>query len=89
MPRVGSESAGVKTLHNRSLSLATTREIVSGGDTDVQLREEVKALTTEERQSLLRDLVEGGCRLAIPSGDSVAMKADLDIPWNKLRTVRR
>ena len=33
--------------------------------------------------------VEGGCRLVIPSGDGVAMKTDLNFPWNKLRTVRR
>ena len=48
--------------------------------------EEVKALGREERQKLLRD---AGITLEIPAEQGLAMKADLAIPWSKLREIRR
>ncbi len=50
------------------------------------LQKEVHTLTKEERQTLLAD---GGFGVEIPAEKGLAMKADLAIPWNKLRIIRR
>lgn len=62
------------------------RDLVSAGDARSQLQAEIRHLTKEERQRLL---VDAGFTLDIPPGQGLAMKADLGIPWNKLRTIRR
>lgn len=57
-----------------------------GGDCTSQLADEVKALSKAERESLLR---EAQLPLLIPTDHALAMKADLALPWNKLRVLRR
>ena len=47
---------------------------------------EIKALTTVERETLLQD---AQLPIIIPTDHALAMKADLGIPWNKLRILRR
>ena len=55
-------------------------------DTKSQLQAEVKMLTSEERQDLLKS---AGITIDIPPEQGLAIKADLAIPWNKLRVIRR
>lgn len=55
----------------------------------IQLQDEVKACTPAEREMLLEDLTKGGFKVAVPTDQALALKADLDIPWSKLRVVRR
>ena len=55
-------------------------------DSQAQLHAEVKGLPTDERKQLF---MSAGITLDIPPEQSVAMKANLAIPWNKLRTIRR
>lgn len=55
-------------------------------DTKAQLQAEVKMLTSEERQDLLKS---AGITVDIPAEQGLAIKADLAIPWNKLRVIRR
>ncbi|XP_031571713.1 uncharacterized protein LOC116305874 [Actinia tenebrosa] len=43
-------------------------------------------LEKEKRQQLLRD---AGIKLEVGADDGLAMKSDLGIPWNKLRSIRR
>ena len=43
-------------------------------------------MSRDERQKLLR---EGGFTLDVPADHGLAMKAELRIPWNKLRDLRR
>lgn len=50
------------------------------------MREEIRQLTKMERQKLLHD---AGFTLDIPPEHGLAMKADLCIPWNKLRVLKR
>jgi hypothetical protein len=50
------------------------------------MQEEIRHLSREDRQSLL---FSGGFTIDIPPEQGLAMKADLAIPWNKLRTIRR
>ena len=62
------------------------RQLVSSGDSTAQLQEEMKHLNKQERQQLLLD---AGFTLDISPEQGLAMKADLGIPWNKLRVLRR
>ena len=63
------------------------RDIVSKGASVKQLQFEVKNLTREEREAILHSILEAA--ITIPPEQILAMKADLSIPWNKLRVVRR
>ena len=67
------------------------RERISFEDSVAQLSHEVKSSTVEVRQKLLSELhtSEGTFHVTIPVSASLAMKADLNIPWNKLRIMRR
>lgn len=62
------------------------RDLVSAGDSRSQMLAEIRHLSKDDRQNLL---TSGGFTLDIPPGQGLAMKADLGIPWNKLRTIRR
>lgn len=61
------------------------RSSLSKNDMKAQLQAEVRALSAEERQ----DLKSAGITIDIPPDQGLAMKADLAIPWNKLRIIRR
>ena len=62
------------------------RDIASGGDSTTQLAAEIKSLSKAERE----DLLQQACLpIVIPPEHALAMKADLGIPWNKLRILRR
>ena len=62
------------------------RDLVSADDSSTQLKEEIQHLNKDERQDLLQNT---GFTLEIPAEQGLAMKADLDLPWNKLRVIRR
>ncbi len=61
-------------------------ELVSSGSLPQQLTAEVKKLCSKKRQKLLTD-ARFSTEIAATKG--LAMKADLGIPWNKLRVMRR
>ena len=87
-PRVASAGACSKTLRNRTIEVRSHRNIASGGHAAEQLADEVKALPQDERKQLLTSGVFSAATL-IPAEDALALKADLLIPWNKLRVMRR
>ena len=62
------------------------RSSLSMNNTMAQLQVEVKMLTSEERQDLLKS---AGITIDIPPEQGLAIKADLAIAWNKLRVIRR
>ena len=78
-PRVSSSEACAKTVRTRA----------SAGDAAVQLEGELQTCSSQERQRLLGVLAKDGCKVVIPPDEALAMKADLGLPWNKLRVVRR
>ncbi len=88
-PRVESSSASPRTLKRRSGELEQVRDAISKGSSLEQLQHEVKALTKEDRQSLLQEASIADGAAAVSANDVLAMKADLAIPWNKLRILRR
>ena len=84
--RLGSDEVSSKTIHGRCLEMASVRELISSGSSPQQLAEEVRTLSSEERQRLLTD---AGFSIDIATNKGLAMKADLALPWNKLRVIRR
>ena len=85
-PRVDSEKASQRTRHRRSATLQSIRELVSGNSPTAQFTDEARSTT--ERMALLEEL-QDGVKIHIPVIESLAMKADLILPWNKLRIARR
>ena len=88
-PRVDSETACKKTTKAQTQQLGEHRHLISGRSALFQLQDEVKACTPAEREQLLADLQQGGFKVAVPSDQALALKADLNIPLAKLRVVRR
>lgn len=84
--RVTSGEASARTLKRRTENISKVRSITSGGDSVVQLASEVKTLTKAEREELI---LEVKLPILIPTDQALAMKADLGIPWTKLRILRR
>ena len=62
--------------------MSAVRPIISGGACADQLQHEMAAVTDAERQELLQDV---RTPLQIPAEETLAMKADLVLPWNKIR----
>ena len=60
------------------------RRIIGGEDSSLVLHQELRSLTREQRGKLLLD---AGLTIDIPQEQGLAMKADLAIPWNKLRVI--
>ena len=87
--RVDSQTASKKTTKIRTQQLGEHRHLISGGSDMFQLQDEVKACTPAEREQLLVDLQKDGFKVAVPTNQALALKADLNIPWSKLRVVRR
>ena len=52
----------------------------------VSIEDEVNTLSKGEREQLLKDIA---LPVAIPLDHSLAIKSNLSISWNKLRTLRR
>ena len=66
--------------------LESVRDIVSGSDNSAQFTAEVNYLSQSQREELL---LQVKLPVVIPADHSLAMKADLAIPWTKLRILRR
>ena len=84
--RVPSSEASRRTVKRRSDGISQVRHLTSGGDSAAQMAAEVKDLSKEEREKLLS---EAQLPIVVPTQKALAMKADLAIPWNKLRSLRR
>ena len=65
--------------------MSAVRSIISGGAPADQLQHEMATLTDAERQ----ELATTATPLQVSAEDTLAMKADLVLPWNKIRVMRR
>ena len=81
IPRVLSSEASDRTKRRRD-DIVKRRASISGGDEDSAAR----TLKRDERQKLL---VEAGIKAEIGASQSLAIKADLAIPWYQLRVLRK
>ncbi len=68
--------------------LSSVRGSMTGSEdgAQLQLADELKATSREVRRNILK---EAGITPEISAGSGLAMKADLALPWRKLRHLRR
>ena len=85
-PRVSSSHASRWTLKRRTSSMSSVRKFISGGEAAVQLQDEITVLTEEERQEILKS---ADCTNEISPEETLAMKANLVLPWKKMRIMHR
>ena len=83
---VKTSEASNKTIVRRTRSISQLRTYVSGGDVSVQMRSELQALSKNDREELLR---EANLPVQIPPDHALALKADLALPWVKMRVISR
>ncbi len=76
------------TLRARTSTLAAVRKNLSGSEVGAQqqLVDELKPTNRKVREEIIK---EAGITPEIPYGEGLAMKADLALPWRKLRHLRR
>ena len=86
--RVPSSQATPATVLSRSRKLNHHRRVLSAGDEAYQLGREVKGCSLEEREEILTE-IQNGIKVVIPTTQSLAMKANLGIPWSQFRAIRR
>ena len=87
-PRVDSAGASQKTIWNRTEEVISHQRMVSGDCAAHQLEDELKELSPDERKHLV---VSGvfSTTTVVSTENTFAFKADLQIPWNQLRAMRR
>lgn len=83
---VPSSKCSKETIRRRSSEIEMIRDQLSMGDSSVQMGTEIRVLPKDERERIMK---EANFTVTIPPEQGLAMKANLNIPWNKLRTMRR
>lgn len=86
---IPSGRAASRTVRQRSQSLSNFRQTVSAQDPASQLAHEVLSTPEEERKKLLEEIKRVDFVIKVPVRTSLAMKADMSIPWNQLKLFRR
>ena len=82
--------ASASTVRRRSHEIDGVRKRASGEDESAQLTDEILSRPRKEKQVLVKSLMgESNFRVEVPASVSLALKADLQIPWSKLRDMRR
>ena len=84
--RVKTSEASSKTIGRRTQSISQLRTFVSGGESSVQMRLEVQALSKSDREEPLQG---ANLPVQIPPDHALALKADLALPWAKIRVISR
>lgn len=86
-----SGKASASTLRRRSKELGVHRTHTSGGHSTQQLASEIKFTGKENSRELLDLLFKDGSvvKVTLPEQFSLAMKADLQLTWSKVRALRR
>ena len=83
-PRVTSDKASRRTRHRRTVTIQAVHEAISGGSSTAQFMDEARQRSLAERETIIEE-PQGGTKIVIPSSESLAMKADLILPWNKYK----
>ena len=71
--------------------MGSMREAISGRESMAQLSREITTITPEHRRQLLDEIFKqpGKFVVEVPPAETLALKADLQLPWSKLREMRR
>ncbi len=83
---IPSSKSSEETKRRRTQEISRIRDRLSVGDAKEQKIAEMKSLSKKERNDLMK---EANFQITIPPEQGLAMKADLCLPWNKLRVMRR
>ena len=83
---VPSGESSQDTRRRRSHEMSRIRDELSKGDIQQQMADEMKLLPRDERDTLMK---EAKFNIYVPPEQGLAMKADLCLPWKKLRIMRR
>ena len=75
-----------RTERRRVHDLSQARSTISGGNAPQLLEREVSTLNLADRGAILEG---AGITCFIPAEQGLAIKADLALPWNKMRELRR
>ena len=81
-------AASSRTLKTRCSEMQMIRSVLSAGEPTALIQKEVLTLSDEERRALL-DKAGILSTIEIGAAETLAIKAGLAIPWNKLRLLRR
>ena len=63
--------------------------LLLAGDDTTQLAHEIHTWSLDERKKLIEEIRRAVGNFRISVEQSVVLKADLSIPWSKLRVIRR
>ena len=90
-PRVTSSQASTRTVRERARRIGGMWGVVSGGDSALQPSREAGGQTADDRKKLLDELLKlpGNFKAQVSLYESLALKSDLQIPWTKMRAMRR
>ena len=86
---VPSNLASTSTLRRRSAEIERVSQLISGSDDGVRAQEVagLKRLSKDEQTQLL---IDSGMHPKTPSeGTLLAIKADMNLPWNQIRQLKR
>ena len=78
--------ASSRTLYRYRKQVQKVRHVLTSDDPTTLLREEIRSLSKNEKNSLLKN---AGITLDISPEQGLAIKADLTLPWNKIRMITR
>lgn len=89
--RKDSTTVSKRTMYNRSKECKDVLSILAGNDGDALVHQTthlVKSIESKEREKIISSL--GASTTTVVSASNVAaMKGTLNLPWNKLRDIRR
>ena len=86
-PRISSGKTRPSTTREGSHTLSNLNAKLSAGDTVTQFTHELRTCNSAGRKLVLEEL--GSLfEIRIPTESILGFEADLNIPWNKLRTIK-
>ena len=80
------KQAGEPSSEGRTDDISRIHKVTSGGESPAPFQAEIRSLSKEQREQLLQ---QAQLPVVIPTDHALDMKADLSLPWNKLRIIRR
>lgn len=89
VPQIQSDKASSSTVRRRSKEIDAYRHQVSGSTAESsaqQQKDEIKRMSVSNRQQLLDGIRQ---KIFISAEVAVAMQADADLPWNKIKLLNR
>ena len=85
-PRAAISQLSKRSKKRRANEMSSTRAVLSAESSTVIFETELKSLDRKEKERLLKS---AGITKGMTPEQGLALKADMGLPWNKLRRLRR